>query len=73
MRFIARITVEIEADTFAAAADHEREIKKSYQALKSTYQDCHLEIKQRRTARVKETRPRQKLVRYTGKLSNYTA
>ena len=74
MQFVARIIVEVDADTFESAADHEREIKRSYQDLRKTYPECRLEIKQRRMPR----RPpetdlsRKKAEGYTGKLSNYT-
>jgi hypothetical protein len=71
MRFVAQITVEVEADSFASAAEHEREITKLFQGLKANYPSCRLEIKQRRapqakTARVKTGRPR-----HTGNLATY--
>jgi hypothetical protein len=71
MKFTAQITVEVEADSFASAAEHEREITKLFNGFKSIYQDCRLEIKQRRVQQTNVVRSRQRRTRHTGNLANY--
>jgi hypothetical protein len=71
MKFIAHITIEVEADTFAAAADQERAINKSYQDLRENFSNCRLAIKQRRSRSGAPPEARVKRMRYTGNLATY--
>jgi hypothetical protein len=71
MKFTAQITVEVEADTFASAADHEREINKLYQEFRARYGECRLEIKQRRVQHATPAKTRTGRIRHTGNLAQY--
>ncbi len=68
---MAQITVEVEADSFATAAEHEREITRLFQQFKAEYENCRLEIKQRRAQPVKAARTKPARPRHTGNLASY--
>ena len=73
MKFIARMIVEVEAESFAVAADHEHQIKGVYQQLRTVYPDCKLEIKQLRSARraPEVDTHRQRAAGHNGKIAHY--
>lgn len=71
MKFTAQIIVDIDAETFANAAEHEREITNLFQDLKARYENCRLEIKQRRASNATAQRRRAARPRQTGNLAVY--
>ncbi|MCS6625427.1 hypothetical protein N0B44_21170 [Roseibacterium beibuensis] len=74
MKLQAIITIEIDADDFVEAADHQRRIEALMQHLRDPYPDAGLVFKERRAARRGppaanlQSRP---LPRPSGKLRNY--
>jgi hypothetical protein len=72
VRLRAHITIDIEADDFVAAADHQRTVERVLAGLKSDYPQAILDFRERRVrtdARPApvQTRPRQK----TGAVHSY--
>ena len=71
MKLRAQITIEVEAEDFVAAANHERAIQGIFKALQSDYQNAQLEFREVRSKAPKAGAALRKMRRYTGNLNQY--
>jgi hypothetical protein len=72
LRLRAQITIDIEADDFVAAADHQKRVEGFIDGIREVYADTNLVLKERRIlAGPREPRPEPVQRRSTGKLHSY--
>ncbi len=67
----AQITIDLSADDFVAAADHQRRIESLMEGIASLYSGATLQIKERRPFTKRRSPPAAPLRHYTGRLSHY--
>jgi len=67
----ATITIDLSADDFIVAADHQRKIETLMKSIMDEYASAILEIKERRPFTRRRRRPDAPLRHYTGRLSTY--
>lgn len=72
MRLRAEITIEIDADDFVVAADHQRRVESLLNQVREAYPQAGLLLRERkeRTA-ARRFRPEEPLRERTGRLSQY--
>ena len=72
MKLRAQIMIEIEAEDFVAAANHERAIQTIFQGLRADYQSAQLEFREVRGKSARnDNSDLRKMRRYTGNLNQY--
>jgi hypothetical protein len=72
LRLRAQITIDIEAEDFVSAADHQRRVESFIDEIRQVYGDTNLVLKERRVlAGPRERRPEPGQRRPTGKLNSY--
>lgn len=67
----AQITIDLLAEDFVCAADHQRRIESLMGAIKDVYQEAALEFRERRPRPARTLPARQPLRHYTGVLAEY--
>jgi hypothetical protein len=74
MRIRAQITIDIEAQDFVDAADHQRRLETILSAVRADYHQAELSLRERRErAPGRSVPPQVEIVHYTGKLNTYAA
>jgi hypothetical protein len=72
MKLRAQIMIEVEAEDFLAAANHERAIQDIFRTLQSDYSSAQLEFREVRSKTPKDgVIGARKMRRYTGNLHQY--
>ena len=72
MKLRAQISIEIDAEDFVSAANHERAIQPLFRNLQSEYETAQLEFREVRGRSAKTTgESLRKMRRYTGNLNQY--
>jgi hypothetical protein len=72
LKLRAQITIDIEAEDFVSAADHQRRVEAFIETIRQVYDDTSLVLKERRVlAGPREPRPEPVQRRPTGKLNSY--
>ncbi len=72
MRLRAQILIEVDAEDFVAAANHERAIQAAFKNLQLEYGSAQLELREVRTKTPKDgATALNKMRRYTGNLNQY--
>jgi hypothetical protein len=72
LRLRAQITIDIEAEDFVSAADHQRRVESFIENIRQVYEDTSLVLKERRVlGGPREPRPEPGQRRPTGKLNTY--
>jgi len=72
MKLRAQIMIEVEADDFMAAANHEQAIQTIFRDLQSRYSAAQLEFREVRSKSAKDNvTSLRKMKRYTGNLHSY--
>jgi hypothetical protein len=72
MKLRAQILIEVEAEDFLAAANHERAIRSIFKSLQADYDNAHLEFREVRSKTPKmDGTDLRKMRRYTGNLHQY--
>jgi hypothetical protein len=72
LRLRAQITIDIEADDFVAAADHQKRVEGFIDGIREVYADTSLVLKERRIlSGPREPRPEPAQRHSTGKLHSY--
>jgi hypothetical protein len=72
MKLRAQIMIEVEAEDFVSAANHERAIQAIFQNLQSDYKTAQLEFREVRGKSMREgANDLRKMRRYTGNLNQY--
>ncbi|HYC66069.1 hypothetical protein [Brevundimonas sp.] len=67
----AQITIDVSAEDFVSAADHQKRIETLMSSVRETYGQAELEFRERRP-RTMRTLPRREAVpRYTGAVAEY--
>lgn len=67
----AQITIDLTADDFVCAADHQRRIESLMGAIKDAYAEAALEFRERRPRPARRLRPQKALKPYTGAVASY--
>lgn len=67
----AQITIDLSADDFVAAADHQRRIEKLMNGISTEYSGAVLEIRERRPFTKRRPMAAAPIQHYTGRLSTY--
>jgi len=67
----AQITIDLTADDFVCAADHQRRIESLMGAIKDVYQEAALEIRERRPRPERKLRRVDAMRHYTGAVDVY--
>ncbi len=74
MRIRAQITIDIEAQDFVEAADHQKRLETIVNAVRADYAQAELALRERRErAAGRSVPPQADIVHYTGKLNTYAA
>jgi hypothetical protein len=72
MRIRAELTIEVEAEDFVSAANHQQAMEKVASFAKDLYPNSSLKIKQIKTRKNSDLRSNLKLIpKYTGNLRKY--
>ncbi len=72
MKLRAQILIEVEAEDFLAAANHERAIQTIFKSLQADYDNAQLEFREVRSKTPKpDGAALRKMQRYTGNLHQY--
>lgn len=72
MKLRAQILIEVEAEDFVSAANHEQAIQTIFRDLQGAYGTAQLEFREVRSKSLKENAPAlRKMRRYTGNLHQY--
>jgi hypothetical protein len=71
MRLRAQIVIDIDAGDFSEAAGHQKRLERLFQAVRSEYDQAHLEFRQRRQRTLRTGAPAEGLRHYTGRMAEY--
>ena len=74
MRLRALITIDIDADDYVEAADHQRRLQTLIESIKADYPQAALQLRERRARRGRRTEGGDtvtQLKHYTGRLNRY--
>jgi len=67
----AQITIDVSADDFVSAADHQRRIETLMNSVRQSYDQAELEFRERRPRALRSLPRRGPVPRYTGAVSDY--
>lgn len=70
MRLRAQIIIDVEADDFATAAEHQKRLEDLYREVRHHYEQARFDFRQRRLRTGRNDRPSQPQ-HYTGRMSSY--
>jgi len=67
----AQITIDLQAEDFVRAADHQRRIESLMGAIRDVYQEAALEFRERRPRPARTLGERRPIRHYTGVVAEY--
>ena len=71
MRLRAEIVIDIDANDFADAAEHQERVHRVFEAVRQTYDHARLEFRQRRERTRRPGSGARGVLHYTGRMSEY--
>jgi hypothetical protein len=71
MRLRAQIVIDIDADDFTEAADHQQRLERLFHAIRTEYVQAQWEFRQRRQRSLRDGAPVDGPHHYTGRMAEY--